>query len=229
LYSRFHSYGVKSGERLFKVQLLGYYGDVQGAPISALYQLRYAEVTPQQRGTVVQVTNLDATAGGLGGGDDQTSGCLTLSTGNQQQLTTSQTAQSSLWDVSFRRDSVSVNGELGGPGAVSAVDLDAAKTEVETLDGVKALSADGTAAAFDALDYDALTQPSLRYRGDRIVSAFSDAWVDTSITPPRLADDNTWLVVGADGKSRFLLGITTLENSTTGAAGTVVLRIQRVR
>jgi hypothetical protein len=44
-----------------------------------------------------------------------------------------------------------------------------------------------------------------------------------------LADDNTWLVVGADGKSRFLLVITALEHSTTEAAGAVVLRILQLR
>jgi hypothetical protein len=229
LYSRFHAYGVKSGDRLFKLQLLGYYGDVQGAPISALYRLRYAEVTPEQSGTVIDVARLDGTAGGLGGSADETSGCLSLLTGEQLQLTPSQTAESSLWDLSFRRDSISINGGLGGPGDVSAVDLAAEQTEAETLDVIKARTAESEADAFAAIDFDTLTQPSLKYRGDRIVSAFTDSWADTALDPPSLADDNTWLVVGADGTSRFLLAITRVEHPTTEAAGAVVIRIQRVR
>jgi hypothetical protein len=40
LWSRYHLYGVRDADRLWKVQILSYYTDVQGAPVSALYQLR---------------------------------------------------------------------------------------------------------------------------------------------------------------------------------------------
>jgi len=229
LYSRFHAYGVRRGDRVFKVQLLGYYGEVQGAPISALYQIRYAEVTPGANGSVVVVKNLDATAGGLGGDANAPSGCLTLGTGEQQALTPKAALESSSWDLCFRRDSVSVNGGLGGPGGVTAVDLDAAETEGEILDTVKVLTPEGEAASFDAVNFETLNAPELEYHGDRIVSAFTDAWVDRSVEPPTLPQDSTWLVVGADGKSRYLLGFTGLKNSTAEAARTVVMRIQQVR
>jgi len=229
LYSRFHTYGVRRGDRVFKVQLLGYYGEVQGAPISALVQLRYAEVTPGANGAVVVVQNLDATVGGLGGDANAPSTCLTLGTGEQQALTPKAALESSSWDLCFRRESVSVNGGLGGPGGVTAVDLDAAKTEGETLDTVKLLTAEGEAASFDAVNVETLSAPELKYHGDRIVSAFTDAWVDRSVEPPTLPQDSTWLVVGADGQSRYLLGFTALKSSTADAAGTVVMRIQQVR
>lgn len=230
LYSRYHVYGVKTGERLFKLQLLGYYGDVQGAPISALYHLRYAEVTESGTGDTVELEKLDATAGGLSGGTDEApSGCLNLASGEKQQLTPSEAAASKLWDLRFYRDSISINGGLGGPGDVTAVDLEADATESETLDTIKALSAENQAAKFEAADYASLTAPSLKYRGDRIVSAFSDAWADTSTGVPELAEDNTWLVLSADGTSRFLLAVTSINHSTTEAPGTVVLRILKVR
>lgn len=229
LYSRFHTYGVRRGDRVFKVQLLGYYGEVQGAPISALFQLRYVEVTPGANGALVVVENLDATAGGLGGDPDAPSTCLTLGSGEQQALTPKAALESSSWDLCFRRDSVSVNGGLGGPGGVTAVDLDAAETEGESLDAIKVLTPESEAASFDAVDYDTLTAPTLKYHGDRIVSAFTDAWVERSIEPPTLPQDSTWLVVGADGKSRYLLGFTGLKSSTAEAAGKVVMRIQQVR
>jgi hypothetical protein len=229
LYSRFHAYGVRRGDRVFKVQLLGYYGEVQGAPISALYQLRYAEVTPGAKGSLVVVKNLDATAGGLGGDTNAPSACLTLATGEQQSLTPKAALESPSWDLCFRRDSVSVNGGLGGPGGVTAVDLDAAETEGETLDSVKVRTPEAEAGSFDAVSFATLTATAPQYRGDRIVSAFTDAWVDSSLEPPTLAHDSTWLVVGADGKSRYLLGFMALESSTAETAGAVVMRIQQVR
>jgi hypothetical protein len=229
LYSRFHAYGVRRGDRVFKVQLLGYYGEVQGAPISALYQLRYAEVTPSANGSRVVVKNLDATAGGLGGDANAPSACLTLGTGEQQSLTPKAALESPSWDLCFRRDSVSVNGGLGGPGGVTAVDLDAAETEGETLDAIKVLTPEAKEASFDAVSFATLTAPGLQYRGDRVVSAFTDAWVDSSPEPPTLSHDSTWLVIGADGKSRYLLGFMALESSTAEAAGAVVMRIQQVR
>lgn len=228
LYSRFHVYGVRSGERLFKAQVLGYYGDVQGAPIGALYRLRYAEVTPESAGSVVEVKQLDATAGGLGGDEGAASAALSLVRGDYAQLTPSQAAASTSWDLLFRRDSISVNGGLGGPGDVTAVDLDAA-SQGESLEQLKQLSAESEAARFERVDHAALTSPELKYRGDRVVSAFTDAWIDLGSEPPALARDNTWLVIDADGRSRFLVAITKLEGSTHDAAGTITLRILKVR
>jgi hypothetical protein len=229
LYSRFHTYGVKSGGRTFKVQLLGYYGDVAGAPISALYQLRYAEVTEASLGQIVVVENLDGTAGGLGGDDGSASGLLSLRSGERLELAPEAAAQSRLWDLSFRRDSISINGGLGGPGDVTAVDLQADETAGETLSVVKARTAESEAAAFAAVDYGALNAVSLKYRGDRVVSAFSEAWVELGSTPPRLAEDDTWLVAGADGASRFLVALTALQGVTGASPGKVIMRIQKLR
>ncbi len=36
LFSRYHVYGLRDGERLFKLQVLGYYGEQLGAPVAAL-------------------------------------------------------------------------------------------------------------------------------------------------------------------------------------------------
>ncbi len=229
LYSRFHRYGVRSGGRLFKVQVLGYYGEVQGAPITALYRLRYAEVTAEGSGEVVEVPQLDATAGGLGGDDSAASACLSLRTGELMQLTPSRAASSTRWDLCFRRDSISVNGGLGGPGDVTAVDLDAEDSEHETLERLKERTAESEAAAFADIDFVVLSAEDLKYRGDRVVSAFTEAWADAATEPPSLPANRTWLVVGADGRSRFLVGLTGLEGSTPEAAGKVGLRIVQVR
>src|SRR5262249_12770731 len=57
IWSRYHVYGVRDGDKFWKVQLLSYYGEAQGAPVSALYQIRYAEVTTGGVGATVELTN----------------------------------------------------------------------------------------------------------------------------------------------------------------------------
>lgn len=224
LYSRFHVYGVKSAERLFKVQLLGYYGDVHGAPISGLYRLRYAEVTPNATADTVELVNVDATAGGLDGDDTATSACLTLQSAREEQLTPEQAAASTTWDLQFRRDVVSVNG-----GSVAAVDLDADASAAETLELIKSRTAEDQAARFAALDHAALTAPSLVYRPDGNVSALTGAWVDVSADPPALAADNTWLIVGAGGMSRYLLSFVGIEGAKREGPDRVIARLLKVR
>jgi hypothetical protein len=229
LYSRFHRFGVRRGARFWKLQILGYYGEVQGAPISGLYQLRYAEVTPDGSRPIVLVSDLDARGGGLEGDSAQPATCLSLDSGEQRSLTDEAALRSHDWDLCFRRDAVRVNGELSGPAGVTAVDLDAASTSAELPELVKARTRDSEAAAFEAVDYATLSAPTLEYRGDQPVSVFTDQWIDRSQQPPALAQDSNWLVVGADGQSRYLVALTGLEHSTAEAAGTVVLRVRQVR
>lgn len=223
LYSRYHVYGVETGERRFKLQLLGYYGDVDGVPISGLYQIRYAEVTEDGVSPTELVEDLDATANGAPADPDERSGCLVLASGERLALTPDEMQSSTEWDLCFRRDAISVNGELGGPGDVAAVDLDAADTEDETLDEVRERTAESELPRFDAVDDDALTAPHLDYRGDRITSAFTNKWFDPTERTPRL--DVAWYVVGADGKSKYFVAFTGIEAAEDDSPGTIVLRV----
>jgi hypothetical protein len=59
IWSRYHVYGVKSGDRLWKLQIVSYYGERDGAPVSALYRLRYAA----PGGEACEVKDLDGTQG----------------------------------------------------------------------------------------------------------------------------------------------------------------------
>jgi hypothetical protein len=106
LYSRYHVYGLRSGGLLYKLQVLGYYGDVQGAPVSALYQLRYAEVTAEADGETQQIHDLDATLDGREPSPDAPSGCFTLATGATTQLTPNQAKRSPDWDICFQREAI---------------------------------------------------------------------------------------------------------------------------
>ncbi len=224
LYSRFHVYGVRTADKLYKLQVLGYYGEVQGAPVSALYQARYAAVTPDGVGETQTIENIDATAGWPKVSDDAPSGCLNLDSGERIALAPDEARSNGDWQLCFRRDGISVNGDLGGPGGVSAADLDADATEDETEDEVQARTSASEQARFDEVDFSRLSEPELAYHGDRIVSMFSDAWVDRSVEPPTPVDA-AWLVVRAGG-GRFLLVFEAIEGSTLRSMGRVRLRVK---
>ncbi len=223
LYSRYHVYGVTSGGHLYKLQLVGYYGDLQGAPVSAVYQLRYAEVTAGGVSDTITLQNIDATLGetpdGPAASTDAPGPCVSLATGTVTMLSPADAATSTDWDLCFRRDVISVNGELGGPGDVAAVDLDADPDE--QLAEVKARTAENQEDAFDSVDDAALTSPDLAYRGDYVTSAFSDKWADLTASPPVPAASTAFLVVGADGEARYLVAFNAFEGADETAPGTV--------
>jgi hypothetical protein len=226
IYSRFHVYGIRSGERLYKVQLLGYYGEVEGAPVSALYQLRYAEVTPDGAGETSVLGNVDGTLGGETPGPDVPGACLSLATGESTLLSSNEAAESPDWDICFRREALSVNGEIGGPGNVSGVDLDRAGTDGELISDVKQMTPSSEQARFDAVDYATLTSSELDYRGDYVTSAFSDKWADLSVEPPAPKPSIAFLVVGADGVSRYLIAFNSFEGADEKTPGTVSIGVQ---
>lgn len=227
LYSRHHVYGVRRGDALFKAQILGYYGEVAGAPASAIYSLRVARVTASGAEAAVTLEGIDATAGGVSGTEADPSACLILATGETFPLTLAEAAGSKEWDLCFRRSSISVNGGLGGPGGVEAVDLDRDATASETLEEVMARTAESELARFEAVTFAQLSDAKLPWRGDRIVSAFSDRWILPGSSP--LAPESfTWLVAGADGTTPFFVAFESFVGATDTHPGTVRLRVKRI-
>ncbi|HSO00088.1 MAG TPA: HmuY family protein [Candidatus Nanopelagicales bacterium] len=227
VWSRYHVYGVEDGGRTWKVQIYTFYGEVQGAPVSAVYQIRYAEVTDAGPGATVELLDVDATAGGSEAPESAPSACLDLATGAMLMLTPAEASGDTSWDLCFRRALIGVNGELGGPGSVRAVDLHQGESGSETLAIVKGRTKETEAGRFDGIGWAELTDPALNYRGDRIISAFSDRWADLSAAPPRPADV-AWLVQGADGGSQYLLKVESFEGGTESSPGTVNLRVRKM-
>jgi hypothetical protein len=227
LYSRYHVHGVRDGDRSWKVQILSYYGEVDGAPTSAMIRLRYAQVEPAA-GATEEIVNLDATAGGSGAPEGVPSECLDLGTGQRVALTPEEAGASSAWHLCLRRDAIRVNGELGGPRGVTAVDLDGAATATETPEEIAARTAESELQRFDAVDAAALGAPGLVYRGDRIVSVFSQGWLEPGAEPPAPAAA-TWLVAGADGESMYLIVFERFEEPGESSPGTVIMRVKPVQ
>lgn len=229
LWSRYHVYGVKdSSGATYKVQVLSYYGEIQGAPVSAIYNVRWAEVTDQGVGPTQQLEDIDGTAGGLAGGDTDPSGCLDLSTATVSYYTVAEAQSANDWHICFRRDAISVNGGLGGSGGVTAVDITRtyAPDELE-LESYKSMTPQSQLSTFDEFDLAALDASALEYRGDRIVSAFDSNWADRSASPPSTTD-TVWLVAKGDASQRFLLYAEDFEGATEVGPGTINLRVKAV-
>jgi hypothetical protein len=225
LYSRYHVYGLRTGGKLYKLQVLGYYGDVQGAPVSALYQLRYAEVTPDGSGETREIMDLDATLDGKDPGPDVPGGCLTLASGETSTLTPNEAKASRDWDICFQRESISVNGDLGGPGDVTGIDLQADDTDDEALALVKKRTAGSEEPRFDATDQAALDSPELAFHGDGVTSAFTGKWAELGEDPPVPKPATAFIVRAADGKSRYLVAVDSFDGATRDTPGTVTLSV----
>ncbi len=215
LWSRYHIFGVKDGAQTWKVQIITYYTFAA----AGYYTLRYAPVGPGGSGDTVDVT-VDGTGANPTPGDTSTE-CLDLGTGEKPRLTPEQALASTAWHLCFRRDSISVNGGLGGPRGVTAVDFDAALTNDETLEQVIALTADTELPRFEALSFDRFATAPLQ--GDRVVSAFDPLWLDAATNPPAPVPV-TWLVTAANGAAKHLVGFAGFDGATASAPGTIVLR-----
>jgi hypothetical protein len=226
LYSRFHVYGVQDGARFYKVQLLSYYGGPAGTGDSAMYRLRYAEVSESGAGETLELSNIDATAGGPDG--NGSAGCLDLESGDVQQLSLGAAGESEAWHLCFHRDSVLVNGGVSGPGGVSAVDLDSDQTPLETAADVQERSASSELARFDAVDFDVLGDTALVFREDGVVTPFGALWLEPGSDPLAPADD-VWLVVAADGASHYLVAFDALDGDPAEEPATLDLRVKSVR
>jgi hypothetical protein len=228
LFSRYHVFGVRDGDRLWKVQILSYYGDVEGAPVSAMYRLRYAELTSGGALPTQEVANLDGTAGGATGSDESPSECLDLGTGARVMLAPSEAVTSPAWHLCFRREVISVNGELGGPRGVAAVDLHGAETPFESAADLEGRTAESELGRFEAATFEALSDPKLAYRGDRVVSIFSDQWVDPKASPPAPLP-GTWVVLAAGGEQRFMVSFTGFAGPSEATPGKVAARVRPVK
>ncbi|WP_437738374.1 HmuY family protein [Sorangium sp. So ce1335] len=227
-FSRYHVHAIEHEGRTWKLQILSFYGEVDGAPVTALYQLRVAEVLPDGPGETVEIKDLDATAGGIDAVESAPSACLDLAGNRQLMLTPAEARASTEWHVCFRRSLVTVNGELGGPGTARGADLQEQETRSEALADVKERTAESERARFDAADHQALTDPAVRYRGDHVATAFTGRWIEPGSSPPAPAKDSAWLVQSADGQSRFVALFERFEGATDASPGRVIMRVKQV-
>lgn len=226
LFSRYHVYGLKDGERYYKLQVLGYYAEKPSGPVPALYHVRYAEVTEAGVGETHELRGIDASAGGSKPDADALSACLNLDTEEVTPRTLAEAMAADDWHVCFRREVVSVNGGISGPRGMAAVDLQGALTAEETEAQIQARTADSERAVFEEADADALL--GAEYQEDGALTAFGRRWLEPGSDPLTVSDD-VWLVVGADGASKFLVRFSDLSADPAGGSAQLTLDAKAVR
>jgi hypothetical protein len=204
---------------------LGYYGGTNG-DVAAQYSIRYAEITEEGPGQVRSLTELDASAGGVGAPPSAPTACLRLEDGDVSQLTSAEQALSLEWDICFQRTEVIINGGLSGGGDVSAVNLDwdaesgrdLGLTEAETM-----RTAESELERFSDVGYDAITAAHLQWdKQYPVLPRIGQRWLSgRDLTPVA----GTWFVRDASGTRHFAVLFTNVVD-VPGAAPRVEMQIK---
>lgn len=228
LFSRYHVYALRDGDRYYKLQILSYYGERLGAPVPALYRIRYALVDADGASETRELMGIDATAGGSKDDDSAPSTCVDFDAESSLELLPDEAAERDDWHLCFRREGIAVNGGLSGPRGVEAVDLQAADTASEVEAEVQKRTEGSELPRFDAVGYAEVTDESLDYRADGVVTAFGSRWLEPG-SDPLAVSDAVWLVLGADGVSKYLLQFRQLSGDPATEQATLRLRAKSVR
>jgi hypothetical protein len=220
LFSNYHTYVVRKGDRDFALQVLDYYRVVDGFAEAGYPEFRWAEIPTDGRAPEVWTEDLDATAGGVSAdADDPTNRWTYFSFDDGEvSLSDAEALESEAWDLGFKRFNVKSNSGPSGPGSVMTVDFerDRGETAEEVLAFTREAEEPGFLAAVDRWDPSAnepfvedAVQPVLRrwYRGQP--GNDGDA--------PELQDGRWFLATDRTGEALAKLRVTGFEG--TGAAG----------
>lgn len=224
--SRFHIYGVRAKDRLFKVQLLSYRGQAHGGHVgngeeggeaSAAYRIRYGEVN-EGGGSAVRELTVDASAGGTSAPAGATTGCVELTSGAVVQLTSKQRAVNLDWDICFQRTEIILNGGSSGKGDVSAVDLDwdpATGADQGLTDEEVQRTAESERERFEAFGHADLTAEWLPWdKQYPVLPRIGERWLTSDSRPV----PGTWFVRDASGGQHFAVLFTGFTPIRSGAA-----------
>ncbi len=231
--SRYRIYGIRdAADRNFKVQILDYYDEVDGQRVSAMYSIRYAELTEGQEGEAIELRGIDATAGGISAPADAPAGCVDLTRGEVLALTKDQWSSRDDWHLCFQRTEVFLNGGLSGPGDVKAVDLDVDPETGEDpglSDAEMLRTAESELERFDAVTRDDLDASYLGWdKVYEVLPRIGTRWVMGTAEAPEPVP-GTWFVRGADGESYFAIYFTEVTPSTQTEPPRVQMQVKPLR
>jgi hypothetical protein len=228
--SRFRVYGVRDASgRTFKVQVLNYYAEDDSGRASAQYTIRYAEVTPTQVGETIELSGINASAGGVSAPAGAPSGCVNLVNGEVLELTKDEWSTRPDWHLCFQRTDVFLNGGISGPSNVTAVDLEVDSDSGDDsglTDAEQGRSADSERARFDAIAYDELDASYLAWdKSYDVLPRIGTRWLTGSVEHPDPVP-GTWFVRGADGERYYAVYFTAVLPGTDSAAPRVQMQVK---
>jgi len=164
LFSNYHVYIVRRGDRELALQMLDYYRVIDGSAEAGYPEFRWADLADGE----VLVDDVDATAGGLGAATDDPANKWTYFSFDDGvvELTDEESLTSDAWDLGFKRFNIKSNSGPSGDAGVVTLDFDIARGE-EAAD-VLGFTREGEAPRFDARLDDWATEGSDAFEEDTI-------------------------------------------------------------
>ena len=226
LFSSYHTYVVRRGARDVAVQILDYYRVVDGLAAAGYPEVRWAEIPTDGSEPVVEVDDLDATAGGLSADPDDPANQWTYFSfeGGALPLTDAQALTDPSWDLGWKRFNVKSNSGASGPGGVVTLDLDRARAD--TADDVLAATRDSELAPFlgaiDAFDPSA----NHEFLQDAVQPVVRRWWMGrpgSDEDPARLSVGRWFLVTDRDGEGVAKLRVVGFEGNDPAGPESVTI------
>lgn len=126
LFSNFHVFVVRRGDRDFAVQVMDYYRVVDGSAEAGYPELRWAEIPTDGGEPDIVEEDVDATAGGLGADPEDPTNKWTYFSFDEGVIELSDEAalDDARWDLGFKRFNIKSSSGPSGPSGVVTWDFD---------------------------------------------------------------------------------------------------------
>jgi hypothetical protein len=196
-------YFIKTSESVYKFTVLSYHGDIQGAPVSAVYSISYSDMDSPD--DVITVSGIDATAGGTSAKGD--GAYFSFKDGIIIGLDDKSAQLSTDWDIKFKRFNINLNGGVSGPGSVKGY-----KTE-ET--------------DFDKVDINDIP-PDEDFEYDRVRPVI-DRWAKTGNDGEISYADIYYVILTGDGKNWYKFYPLSVEGHSEGGYERLDFRFDKIR
>lgn len=221
LFSNYHTYVVRQGDRSWAWQMLDYYRDIDGTAVAGYPSFRWRELGVGD--SPIQVAEVDATAGGLDADADDPDNRWAYFDFDRGELDLSdeQSLDETAWHLAFKRFRVKSNSGPSGPGGVVSLDWDQDRSE--TPEDVLMFSPSTELPRFEARAAAWLDEPTDAFEEDRVRPVI-ERWHDGS-GEAATVDHARWFLVGdRDGELLAKLRVLDLEAPTPDGPGAVTLQ-----
>ncbi len=126
LFSNYHVYVARRGDRDFAFQMLDYYRVIDNSAEAGYPEFRWAEIPTDGGPIEIFVEDLEATAGGLGAAQDDPANRWTYFSFDEGvlDLTDEESLTDDRWDLGFKRFNIKSNSGPSGLAGVVTLDFD---------------------------------------------------------------------------------------------------------
>lgn len=227
LFSNYHTYVVRKGDRDFALQVLDYYRVVDSSAEAGYPEFRWAAI-PDASGSVdVQTVDLDATAGGVSADADDPSNRWTYFSFDDGEVVLSdeEALASTAWDLGFKRFNIKSNSGPSGPGDVTSVDFERERGETgeEVLEFTPENQEDRFLAAIDRWDATA-PEPFVADAVQPVLRRWWSGVPGNEDDPARLQDGRWFLATDRTGEELAKVRVVSFEGNGTAGPDSLTLQ-----